>query len=206
MIVEGAVAVEQLARSQYPVRSVLVLPTQVDRVPAGIDAPVYVAPRDVLTATVGFNLHRGVVASADRIPLPSPADVCRDARTVLVLEDLNDHENLGAMFRNAAAFGVDAVLLTPRCADPLYRRSVRVSLGHALRVPFARVDAVPRRPRVGLHRRWRSRRTRLLGRSTRRGRTGSRCFSALRVRGCPPKRWQRPTTASGSRWRLGSTR
>jgi tRNA G18 (ribose-2'-O)-methylase SpoU len=142
VIVEGAVALEQLVGSRYPVRSVLVLPTQVDRVPAGIDAPVYVAPHDVLTATVGFDLHRGVVASADRMPLPTAAAVCGDARTVLVLEDLNDHENLGSLFRNAAAFGVDAVLLTPRCADPLYRRSVRVSLGHALRVPFARVDSI----------------------------------------------------------------
>ena len=140
VIVEGAVALRQLVGSPYPIRSVLVLGAQRDKLPEGIDAPVYVAPRDVLAATVGFDLHRGVVASADRIALPEPAAICRGARTVLVLEDLNDHENLGAMFRNAAALGVDAVLLSPRCADPLYRRSVRVSLGHVLRVPFARTD------------------------------------------------------------------
>src|SRR5690606_37274051 len=78
-----------------------------------------------------------------RLPLPAPAELVRTAHRVLVLEAVNDHENLGALFRNGAAFRVDAVLLEPRCADPLYRRSVRVSLGHVLRVPWTRVGPLP---------------------------------------------------------------
>jgi tRNA G18 (ribose-2'-O)-methylase SpoU len=86
---------------------------------------------------VGFHLNRGVLAVADRAAPPDVAALLRRARLVAVLEGVNDHENLGALFRNAAALGVDAVLLGPRCSDPLYRRSVRVSMGHVLRVPFA---------------------------------------------------------------------
>jgi len=140
VIVEGIVAVGQLVTSGYPIRSLLVLRSQLPRVEplvAGRDLPVYLAEPEVLSATVGFNLHRGVVAAADRLPVPAAEAVWRNARTVAVLEGLNDHENLGALFRNAAAFGVDGVLLSPSCADPLYRRSVRVSLGHVLHVPFA---------------------------------------------------------------------
>jgi tRNA G18 (ribose-2'-O)-methylase SpoU len=91
----------------------------------------------LLSEVIGFRLTRGVLASADRIPPPPLATLLGRARAVAVLEALNDFENIGAVFRNAAAFGVDAVLLDPRCADPLYRRSVRVSMGHVLRVPFA---------------------------------------------------------------------
>ncbi len=89
-------------------------------------------------ASSGFNLHRGAVASADRWPLPTVDDRARGARRVAVLERVNDHENLGVLFRSAAALGVDAVLLDPECSDPLYRRCVRVSIGHVLRMP---VDA-----------------------------------------------------------------
>jgi tRNA G18 (ribose-2'-O)-methylase SpoU len=101
--------------------------------------PVYATSPEVLTRTVGFHLNRGVLASADRAPEPELAPLLAAARRVLVLEGVNDHENLGALFRNAAGLGVDAVLLGPRCADPLYRRSVRVSMGHVLRVPFVHV-------------------------------------------------------------------
>jgi tRNA G18 (ribose-2'-O)-methylase SpoU len=103
-------------------------------------------------ATVGFSLHRGVVAVARRPTARSAGLVLTDALgrpsaggppLVAVLEGLNDHENIGALFRNAAAFGVAGVLLDPTCADPLYRRSVRVSVGHVLRVPFARVESWP---------------------------------------------------------------
>lgn len=141
-IVEGHLALARLLDSPYPVVSLLAAESQWPRVAPMVDhAPAlrcFVAPQDVLDATVGFRLHRGVVASARRIPLRSPADLVRDARTIVVLEGINDHENLGGLFRNAAAFGVDAVLLDPTCADPLYRRSVRVSLGHVLAVPFTR--------------------------------------------------------------------
>ena len=112
-------------------------------------APIYLATREVVAATVGFDLHRGVVAIGGR---PPPADASRliaeaggvgRRPIVAVVEGVNDHENLGALFRNAAAFGLAAVILDPSSADPLYRRSVRVSLGHVLRVPFARLQPWP---------------------------------------------------------------
>jgi tRNA G18 (ribose-2'-O)-methylase SpoU len=86
---------------------------------------------------VGFHLNRGVLAVADGAAPPDPLALAASARLLAVAEGINDHENLGSLFRNAAALGVDGVLLGPRCADPLYRRSVRVSMGHVLRVPFA---------------------------------------------------------------------
>lgn len=101
------------------------------------------APPAVLAATVGFDLHRGVVASAERPPPRDPSSVLHDARRVLVLERINDLENLGSLFRNARAFGCDAVLLDPQTADPFARRPVRVSMGHVLRIPFARVEPWP---------------------------------------------------------------
>jgi tRNA G18 (ribose-2'-O)-methylase SpoU len=145
-IAEGELVVRQLVASRYPVRSVLVTRARYARLRdalAPLAAPVYVAPQAVLEAVAGFALHRGAVAAAARLPLPAPAALLRGARVVAVLEGLNDHENIGAVFRNAAALGVDAVLLSPTCADPLYRRSVRVSMGHALRVPFTTVAPWP---------------------------------------------------------------
>jgi tRNA G18 (ribose-2'-O)-methylase SpoU len=143
VIVEGLLAVEQLAASELTVRSVLVTPQKLDRLPAGLVAPVYVASLDVLRATVGFDLHRGVVASAERPPPRDPAAVLAGATRVLVCERVNDLENLGSLFRGARAFGCDAVLLDPETTDPLARRPVRVSMGHSLRVPFARLDPWP---------------------------------------------------------------
>jgi tRNA G18 (ribose-2'-O)-methylase SpoU len=145
-IAEGRAAVAELLASPYPIRAVLLLDRKAEKVAPllnGIDVPVYVAPESVLRATLGFNLHRGVVASADRIALPTVEEVIRDARFVAVLERLNDHENLGSLFRNARALGVDAVLLDPETADPLYRRCVRVSMGHVLRIPIARFTQWP---------------------------------------------------------------
>jgi tRNA G18 (ribose-2'-O)-methylase SpoU len=139
-IVEGPLAIERLVESSYEPRAFLFTPKMADRLGAIIEpagAPVFVADEAVLAATVGFDLHRGAVASAHR---PTPLDaheLATRSRSLLVVEGVNDHENLGALFRNAAAFGVDGVLLDPSCADPLYRRCVRVSMGHVLRVPFA---------------------------------------------------------------------
>ena len=152
-VVEGRVAVSQLLRSGYTVRSLLVDDHQVALSAALVEgvrsrgAPVYVAPRAVVARTIGFDLHRGVVAVANR-PAPLTAAVVMEAATqppgmLAVLEDLNDHENIGALFRNAAAFAVAGVLLSPSCADPLYRRSIRVSVGHVLQVPFARASTWP---------------------------------------------------------------
>jgi tRNA G18 (ribose-2'-O)-methylase SpoU len=158
-VVEGRLAVDRLLRSAYAVHSLLIDDRKVtaahDLVAAtrAHGAPVFVGSRAVVARTVGFALHRGVVAVAHR---PSPIDVSQllhdivgrsapegPPPVVAVLEGLNDHENIGALFRNAAAFGVGGVLLDATCADPLYRRSVRVSVGHVLHMPFARVMPWP---------------------------------------------------------------
>ncbi len=143
-IVEGAVALDVVVRSGAPLRSVLLTPNRVealshvlDAVPDGV--PVYVAERRVLADVVGFDLHRGVLASARRPVPPDPSAVLATCRRVVVTEALNDHENLGALFRNAAALGVDAVALDDRTADPLYRRSIRVSSGWAAVLPHLRI-------------------------------------------------------------------
>jgi tRNA G18 (ribose-2'-O)-methylase SpoU len=140
VIAEGVHVVERLAGSRYRMRAVLGVP---DRIAAlrpvlgPLEVPVYPVDKWLLSEIAGFRVTRGVLASAERAPPVSSAALVTAARRIAVLEGLNDFENLGALFRNAAAFGVDAVLLNARCADPLYRRSVRVSMGHVLQVPFA---------------------------------------------------------------------
>lgn len=146
-VVEGALALEATLRSPYPVRTVLVSEAQAARVGALIDTaqattPVLVGSAALLEAVTGFAIHRGIIASAGRLALPDPHQLVTHARRVAILEGINDHENIGALFRNAAAFGIDALLLDPTTSDPLYRRSVRVSLGHVLRVPWTRVADV----------------------------------------------------------------
>lgn len=144
-IVEGLLAIERLlSLDTWSIRSILVTPAMADRLPlASSGAPVYVAQPEVLRRVVGFDLHRGAVASVGRPRPVDPATLLAGARLVAVVEGVNDHENLGSLFRNAAAFGVDAVLLDPTTADPLYRRAVRVSMGHVLAVPHARLPALP---------------------------------------------------------------
>ncbi|HEX8972522.1 RNA methyltransferase [Oryzihumus sp.] len=107
------------------------------------EVPVYVGEHDVIEAMTGFHLHRGALASMQRPELVPPEAILRGATRVAVLEDIVDHTNVGAAFRSAAALGVDAVLVTPRCADPLYRRSVRVSMGTVFQVPWTRIDPWP---------------------------------------------------------------
>ena len=140
IIAEGFSVVQRLASSPYPMRAVIGVPARIQALAqdlAGLDIPAFAVDKWVLSQVVGFRVTRGVLASATR-PQPLSVDqVVRGARSLAVLEGLNDFENLGSLFRNAAAFGVEGVLLDARCADPLYRRSVRVSMGHALRVPFA---------------------------------------------------------------------
>lgn len=147
-IVEGRVALETVVRSGLPLRSILLTPSRarvlaplIDQVPVSV--PRYVADRSVLRSIVGFDLHRGILASLDRRTPPDPGDLLTRCRRVVVTQALNDHENLGALFRNAAALGFDAVLLDDRTADPLYRRSIRVSSGWAATLPHARVGALP---------------------------------------------------------------
>jgi tRNA G18 (ribose-2'-O)-methylase SpoU len=144
-VVEGVLALEALVASPYRIRTVLAAARRADEVRAlvGDRAPVAVRSDAEVADVAGFAFHRGVLASADRRAPPDPGTLLRAGGTVVVTQGLNDHENLGALFRNAAAFGVDAVLLDPTTADPLYRRSVRVSLGHVLRVAHARIPPLP---------------------------------------------------------------
>jgi len=147
-VVEGVLAVRQLLRSRYRVRSVLSTPARAGALAAELDAAGVVAgagtfehlvaTREVLRGVTGFDVHRGVLAAADRAPLPPAAELLAAARRVVVLDGINDHENLGALFRNAAALGATALLLDDTAADPLYRRSIRVSAGWTMRLPYAR--------------------------------------------------------------------
>lgn len=105
--------------------------------------PVYVGTDKVLRQITGFHVHRGAIAAMRRPSLPDWTDVVADARRICVIEDVVDHTNLGAIFRSAAGLGVDAVLVTPRCADPFYRRSVRVSMGTIFQVPWTRIAPWP---------------------------------------------------------------
>ena len=158
-IAESSTVLERALRAGHRPRSVLLAPRWVpdlERMVASLPSagaqagsedepavPVYVADKPVLEAITGFHVHRGALAAMHRPPLPDPAELLAGARRVAVLEDVVDHTNVGAAFRSAAALGVDAVLVTPRCADPLYRRSVRVSMGTVFQVPWTRIDPWP---------------------------------------------------------------
>ncbi|MFE9655708.1 TrmH family RNA methyltransferase [Micromonospora sp. NPDC006431] len=144
-IAEGELVLRRALRAGYPARSYLVDAKRVDQL-ADLDTgdtPVYAATPEVLQRATGFHVHRGVLASFHRKPLPAAAEVLADARRVVILEDVNNHTNLGAIFRAVAALGVDAVLLSPTCADPLYRRSVRVSMGEVFAIPYAKLEPWP---------------------------------------------------------------
>ncbi|WP_145943664.1 TrmH family RNA methyltransferase [Corynebacterium glyciniphilum] len=158
VVAEGNLVVPRLAASRFPVRQVVGFAHRLDQlrdaaasdpeVARGLEGvPFYEVSRDVLADAAGFDMHRGLVATADRVEEPSPQTVLDglppDNRVIAVLEGVGDHENIGALFRNAAGLGVGAVLLGAGCADPLYRRVVRVSMGHVLRTPFAHIGARP---------------------------------------------------------------
>ena len=150
-IAEGTKVITRAVAAGYPVRSMLLAQSRLadlpalgaaagaapDGMPGG--APVYVVSDDVAERLTGYRVHRGALASLGRRPLPGVRAVTANARRIVVLEDLVDHGNVGAIFRCAAALGVDAVLLSPRCADPLYRRSVKVSMGAVFAIPYARM-------------------------------------------------------------------
>jgi tRNA G18 (ribose-2'-O)-methylase SpoU len=149
-VVEGLFALEALVASSYPLRSLLVADNKLAAVheliaptPGVEEVPLVVRSPAELVAITGFAFHRGVLATARRLPPPPVDEVVAGARRLLVVEGVNDHENLGALFRNAAALGIEGVVLDPTTADPLYRRSVRVSLGHVLRVPWSRCARWP---------------------------------------------------------------
>ncbi|WP_425411392.1 TrmH family RNA methyltransferase [Longispora albida] len=141
-VAEGELVLRRALRAGYRPRSFLVDAKRVGQLPE-TDAPVYAADQAVLEAITGFHVHRGVLASFHRKePVPA-AELLETATRVAILEDVNNHTNLGAIFRGAAALGIDAVLLSPSCADPLYRRSVRVSMGEVFAIPYATLDPWP---------------------------------------------------------------
>jgi tRNA G18 (ribose-2'-O)-methylase SpoU len=143
-LAEGEKVVRRAVESGFPARSFLMAPrwlAGLSDVLGSSDAPCYVMSEALAEQVTGFHVHRGALASLQRVPLPPVADVLAGARTVVVLEDIVDHTNVGAIFRSAAALGVDAVLLAPRCADPLYRRSVKVAMGAVFTVPWTRLDS-----------------------------------------------------------------
>ena len=145
-IAEGALVIRTLVTDSpfaSAVRSLLLTPVRYEAlapVLESVDAPVYLAEQAVVNEVSGFALHRGALASVDRPLLPSVTSLCASAALVVMTEGVNDHENVGSLFRNCAAFGVGAVVLDATSCDPLYRRAVRVSMGHVLRVPFAVVE------------------------------------------------------------------
>jgi tRNA G18 (ribose-2'-O)-methylase SpoU len=149
-IAEGTKVITRAVAAGYPVRSMLLARSRLVDLPALGGAgegdrsadngvPVYVVPDDVAERLTGYRVHRGALASLARRPLPDVAELIAGRRRIVVLEDLVDHANVGAIFRCAAALGVDAVILSPRCADPLYRRSVKVSMGAVFAIPYARM-------------------------------------------------------------------
>lgn len=142
-IAEGELVLRRALRAGYRPRSYLVEAKRAGQLADLADAPVYGASPEVLEQITGFNVHRGVLASFHRLALPPASEVLAAARRIVVLEDLNNHTNLGAIFRGVAALGIDAVLLSPSCADPLYRRSVRVSMGEVFAIPYAWLSPWP---------------------------------------------------------------
>ncbi len=155
-LAEGEKVVRRAAAAGYPVRSFLMAPRWLESLSEVIeatDAPCYVLPESLAEEVTGFHVHRGALASLARLPLPSVQEVLAEARTVVVCEDMVDHTNVGAIFRSAAALGVDGVLLAARCADPLYRRSVKVAMGAVFALPWTRLpdwyDAMPLLARHG---------------------------------------------------------
>lgn len=145
-LAESAKVIERALAAGHEPRSVLLQRQWLDQLEpmlAPFDVPVFVGSSELLEALTGFQMHRGALASMHRPPLLPVAEVLQDARRVVVLEDIVDHTNVGAAFRSVAGLGADAVLISPRCADPLYRRSVRVSMGTVLQVPWTRIPDWP---------------------------------------------------------------
>jgi len=145
-LAESAKVIERALAAGHRPRSVLLQQKWLDELAPLLepyDIPVYLAAPEVLAHVTGFVMHRGALASMHRPPLRPVADVLADARRVVVLEDIVDHTNVGAIFRAVAGLGADAVLITPRCADPFYRRAVRVSMGTVLQIPWTRLDDWP---------------------------------------------------------------
>jgi tRNA G18 (ribose-2'-O)-methylase SpoU len=145
-IAESAKVIARALAAGHQPRSVLLLEQwlpEVETLLADHDVPVFIGSSELLEELTGFEMHRGAIASMHRPALLPVAELLQGARRVVVLENIVDHTNVGAIFRSVAGLGADAVLITPRCADPLYRRSVRVSMGTVLQVPWTRLPEWP---------------------------------------------------------------
>lgn len=143
---EGEKVIRRALAAGYPMRSMLVTPRWAEamrEVADGAGAPLYLVGAELAERVTGYHVHRGALAAMRRTPLPAPSALLPGARRLAVLEAVNDHTNVGAVFRGAAALGMDGVLLSPDCADPLYRRAVKVSMGAVFSLPYARL------PRLG---------------------------------------------------------
>ena len=145
-IAEGALVIERALASGYSLRSALMSPQWLERTAPSLamsEAPIFLGSEALLQEVTGFHVHRGALASVHRRPPVAYEDLVADRRRLVVIEDLVNHTNLGAIFRAAAALGMDGVVLSPSSADPLYRRSVRVSMGAVFTVPYARAPSWP---------------------------------------------------------------
>lgn len=151
-IAESASVIERALAAGHRPRSILMQESWLERMTPLLESigaldsdgvPVYVGDRAALESLTGFHVHRGALAAMHRPTLPTVESVIAGATRIVVLEDLVDHTNVGAIFRSAAGLGVDAILVTPRCADPLYRRSVRVSMGTVFQIPWTRLATWP---------------------------------------------------------------
>ncbi|MDH6181791.1 tRNA G18 (ribose-2'-O)-methylase SpoU [Microbacteriaceae bacterium SG_E_30_P1] len=139
-LAESALVLGRALRAGHRARSVLALGTSAEQAVAlvGDDVPVFSGPGELLEQLTGYVLHRGLIASMHRPPRPSVSSLIADARRIVILENVADPTNVGAIFRSVAGIGADAVLVTPRCSDPFYRRAIRVSMGTVLQVPWTR--------------------------------------------------------------------
>ncbi len=146
-LAESLLVFQRALRAGHRPRSVLALGASADEALEALavlgdearDVPVFVGPGELLAELTGYVLHRGLIASMHRPPLPDPAGLLAGARRIVILENVADPTNVGAIFRSAGAIGADAILVTPRCSDPFYRRAIRVSMGTVLQVPWTRV-------------------------------------------------------------------
>jgi len=148
-IAEGEKVIRRALHAGYRMRSMLLSEKWIEPLRDVVEqaaAPVYVVRPELAEQVTGYHVHRGALAAMHRAPLPAVPELLAGARRVAVLEAVNDHTNIGAVFRSAAALGMDAVLLSPSCADPLYRRSVKVSMGAVFSVPYARLERGPDDP------------------------------------------------------------
>jgi tRNA G18 (ribose-2'-O)-methylase SpoU len=148
-LAESLLVFERALRAGHAPRSVLALGTSTEEAQVALaeydfaDIPIFTGPGELLAELTGYVLHRGLIASMHRPALSNPAELIRNARRIVVLENVVDPTNVGAIFRSAGAIGADAILVTPRCSDPFYRRAIRVSMGTVLQVPWTRVGEWP---------------------------------------------------------------